>query len=128
MKVTASANSGEAGRAIDGSAESRYTTNKFMEPGMWFQIELDKETPITGLVLDTSTSANDYPRGYEVEVSKDGKEWSQPIAKGDGKNAITEISVNPTPAKFIKITQLGSAPGNFWSIHELRVLADSKKQ
>ncbi|MEK7953000.1 DUF7133 domain-containing protein [Luteolibacter soli] len=127
LKVTASHNGGEANRAIDGSAESRYTTNKFMEPGMWFQIELDAETPVIGLVLDTSGSANDYPRGYEVTVSKDGQEWSQPVAKGDSKNAITEISLDGTPKKFIRITQLGSAPGNFWSIHELRVLADPKK-
>ncbi|WP_367871319.1 discoidin domain-containing protein [Luteolibacter sp. Populi] len=127
LKVSASANGGEARRAIDGSSESRYSSNKFMEPGMWFQIELDTETPVTGLVLDTSTSANDYPRGYEVAVSKDGREWSQPIAKGNDKKAITEILFNPTLAKFIRITQLGSAPGNFWSIHELQVLADLKK-
>jgi len=127
LKVSASANGGEAKQAIDGSSESRYSSNKFMEPGMWFQIELDAETPVTGLVLDTSNSANDYPRGYEVTISKDGQAWSQPIAKGDQKNAITEILFNPTPAKFIRITQLGSAPGNFWSIHELQVLAESKK-
>ncbi|HEY1123888.1 MAG TPA: discoidin domain-containing protein, partial [Haloferula sp.] len=126
LKVTASHNNGEANRAIDGSAESRYTTGKFMEPGMWFQIELDAETPVSGLVLDTSGSANDYPRGYNVEISKDGQDW-KPLKKGDTKNAITEIAFNPTPMKFIKITQLGSAPGNFWSIHELRVLADPKK-
>lgn len=127
LKVTASANGGEARRAIDGSAESRYSSNKFMEPGMWFQIELDKETPVTGLQLDTRASANDYPRGYEVTVSKDGNEWSQPIAKGDDKGAVTEILFPATPAKFIRIKQLGSAPGNFWSIHELQVFADSKK-
>jgi hypothetical protein len=127
LKVTASHNGGEANRATDGSAESRYTTGKFMEPGMWFQIELDAETPVSGLVLDTSGSANDYPRGYEVAVSKDGQEWSQPVAKGNSKGAITEIALKSTPAKFIKITQLGSAPGNFWSIHELRVLVEPKK-
>jgi hypothetical protein len=98
-----------------------------MEPGMWFQIELEKETSVTGLQLDTRTSPNDYPRGYEVTVSKDGSEWSQPVAKGDGRNAVTEILFAATPAKFIRIKQLGSAPGNFWSIHELQVFADSKK-
>jgi hypothetical protein len=127
LKVTASANGGEANRAIDGKPDSRYTTGKFMEPGMWFQIELEKETPVTGLQLDTLNSVNDYPRGYEDTVSKDGKEWSQPVAKGNGKNPITEIQFSATPAKFIRIMQLGSAPGNFWSIHELQVFADSRK-
>lgn len=128
LKLTASDNNDETNRAIDGSAESRYSTNKFMTPGMWFQIELDKETAVSGLVLDTRTSANDYPRGYEVSVSKDGKEWSQPIAKGpEEKTPITEITFPPTETKFIRITQLGSAQGNFWSIHELQVFEDRKK-
>jgi glucose/arabinose dehydrogenase/mono/diheme cytochrome c family protein len=127
MKVTASINGGEAKNAIDGNGETRYSTNKGMEPGMWFQIELDKETPVTGVILNARPSNDDYPRGYELSVSKDGKEWTT-IAKGpEDKNPVTEILFKATPAKFIKITQLGTATGNHWSIHELQVLEDAKK-
>lgn len=127
LKVTASANSGAANKAIDGSADSRYTSEKFMEPGMWFQIELDEVTPVTGVILDTNNSVNDYPRGYEVSLSTDGTNWSAPVAKGDRKGPVTDVQFPAAPARFIRITQLGKADGNFWSIHELQVLGDSEK-
>ena len=127
MKVSASEKNGDARRAIDGNLDNRYTTGKFMEPGMWFQIELNQETAIAGVILDTAKSKDDYPRGYELTVSKDGKQWRPVTRKTDNKGGITEIHFGPTPAKFIRITQLGSAKGNFWSIHELSILEDSKK-
>ncbi|MDB6079768.1 MAG: coagulation factor 5/8 type domain protein [Akkermansiaceae bacterium] len=127
LKVTANNNGGEAGRAIDGSLESRYTTGKFMAPGMWFQIGLKEATPVIGLVLDSNNSPSDYPRGYEVTVSTDGTTWSQPIATGKGSKAVTEIRFPETTAKFIRITQTGRADGNFWSIHELQVLGKPEK-
>ena len=127
MKLSASDNNGSVGKAIDGNPESRYTSERFMIPGMWLQIELDQESPVTGITLNTAASANDYPRGYEVAVSKDGKEWSQPIAKGRGNSAATEITFDPVSTKFIRITQTGKADGNFWSIHELQVFQQAKK-
>ncbi|MGC4016412.1 MAG: discoidin domain-containing protein [Luteolibacter sp.] len=127
MKLSASVNGGDARKAADGSPDTRYSTGKGMEPGMWFQIELDKETAVLGVTLEFRNSPNDYPRGYEVSVSKDGKQWSPPIVKGEGqKGPIIEIPLKSTPAKFIRITQLGSA-GNHWSIHELQVMEESKK-
>lgn len=128
MKISASENGGEANRAIDGNPESRYTTGKPMTPGMWFQIELDQKTPVSGLNLDTRNSENDYPRGYEIRLSKDGKKWSEPVASGPATKApFLEIGFPPVPTKFIRIIQLGSAPGNFWSIHELEVFEDTGK-
>ena len=79
------------------------------------------------MILDTAKSKDDYPRGYELTVSKDGKQWRPVTRKTDNKGGITEIYFGPIPAKFIRITQLGSAKGNFWSIHELSILEDSKK-
>jgi mono/diheme cytochrome c family protein len=127
MKASASEKNGDARRAIDGDLEGRYTTGKFMEPGMWFQIELNQETSITGVILDSARSKDDYPRGYELAVSKDGKQWTPVTKKTDNKGGVTEIYFNPTRAKFIRITQLGSAKGNFWSIHELSILEESTK-
>lgn len=127
MKVSASVNGGEARMAIDGNRESRYTTGKFMEPGMWFQIELDEDMLISGLSLDTSNSANDFPRGYELSVSADGASWGEPLARSESAQTMTEIQFPATRAKFIRITQLGKAEGNYWSIHELQVFSEPDK-
>jgi len=126
-KLTASHNHGEARLAIDGDSGSRYTTQVVQQPGMWFQIELPHETFITGLKLDTTKSPKDYPRGYRVEVSSNGMTWDKPISPGIGHGPITDIVFAPTKVKFIKITQTGSSPHFFWSIHELQVYGTGEK-
>lgn len=70
-----------------------------------------------------------YPRGYSVQVSTDGTNWSKPVAEGKGSGPHTTISFAPTRAKFIRITETDTptdpAP---WSIRGLRVYeAPAKK-
>ena len=127
-KLTASHHASDVGKAIDGSMGSRWDTGAFQVPGMWLQIELPQVTEIGGLVLDTSGSNGDYPRGYEVRVSNDGQAWGNPIATGKGTNAVTEIQFPATKTKFIKITQTGEVKGLFWSIHELDVLEPASQK
>ena len=127
-KLTASHNATGLANAVDGDASTRYDTKTFQVPGMWLQIELPAATAITGLRLDNSVSAGDYPRGYTVELSADAIEWAKPVATGEGKGGVTEIKFPTAKTQFIRITQTGKTPGTFWSIHELDVLSDSKGQ
>jgi mono/diheme cytochrome c family protein/glucose/arabinose dehydrogenase len=121
-KVTASHNSQSASQAIDGDLRTRFDTSTPQVPGMWFQIELPQETTITGIDLNTSFSPRDYPRGYKVELSADGRTAWKSVASGRGTGWLTEIAFPPADAKFIRITQTGSVSGLFWSIHDLQIL------
>ena len=125
-KLTASHNAASLASAVDGNGTTRFDTRKIQEPGMWVQIELPAETALTGVRLDASGSNNDYPRGYKLEVSADGQAWGKPIATGQGKTAVTEITFPTTKAKFLRLTQTGSSPGNFWSIHELDLFSEGQ--
>ena len=107
--------------------KTRWDTKTSQAPGQWFEIELPAETEVAGLRLDAAKSGNDYPRGYKVELSADGKTWSKPVAEGKGSGAITDIPFAPAKARFIRITQTGAVQGKFWSIHELSVLKSSGK-
>lgn len=120
--ITASHKPNDVGAAIDGKAETRYTTGKPQVPGMWFQIELPQEASLVGVQLDSAKSANDYPRGYTLELSTDGQTWKQ-VSAGKGIPGVTDIKFPATKAKFVKITQTGSVAGLFWSIHELEIFA-----
>lgn len=108
---------------MDGNPATRYESKADQAPGMWFQIELLAETMIAGLALDTAKSPGDYPRGYKVELSDDGQAWRKPVATGKGTSLLTDITFAPQKARFIRITQTGSAGGQFWSIHELQIFA-----
>jgi mono/diheme cytochrome c family protein len=64
-----------------------------------------------------------YPRAYKVQVSLDGKTWSEPVAEGHGTGPATTIAFAPVRAKFIRVTQTASEGGNTppWSISHLKL-------
>jgi hypothetical protein len=63
-----------------------------------------------------------YPRGYSVQVSTDGTNWSKPVAQGKGEGAHTTITFAPTRAKFVRITETETpADPAAWSIRGLRI-------
>jgi mono/diheme cytochrome c family protein len=69
------------------------------------------------------------PRSYKVEVSMDGTNWGTPVAQGEGKGLSTVIAFAPVRAKYVRITQTGTAePPVNWSIQRLRLfeLAEGK--
>ena len=121
-KAQASHNQGNVRNAFNGNLSNRWDTGTPQSPGMWFQVELPQVRKIQGIHLDTTGSNRDMPVGYEVRVSLDGKKWSGIIKKGlGGSKLITEIDFKPIEAKFIKITQTGTKPGLFWSIHDMKI-------
>jgi hypothetical protein len=125
-KVSASHNDAGAKLAIDGNVETRWDTHGEQVPNQWYQVELPEQTVIVAVRLDQGKSANDYPRGYKLEVSDDGQKWKR-IAQGKGLPGVTEISFAPVKTKFVKITQTGSQKGTYWSIHELSLMQPSSK-
>jgi len=120
-KVSASHNAQTAPKAIDGNMETRYETARGQVPGMWFQIELPEAATVSGLRLDAGNSFQDFPRGYKVELSDDGRTWGPPVATGKGDSPVTDILFPPSKGRFIRITQTGSTEGLYWSIHELNI-------
>jgi hypothetical protein len=59
-----------------------------------------------------------------VQVSTDGTTWSAPVAQGAGETPTTVITFAPVTAKFVRITQTGTARnGEQWAIQQVEVLA-----
>jgi mono/diheme cytochrome c family protein len=62
-----------------------------------------------------------YPLAYRVQVSKDGKSWAT-VGEGKGSIATSIVTFRPVEAKFIRVTQTGSAPDALpWSVLNFRV-------
>ncbi len=121
-KLSASHGLDKVGSAIDGQSGSRWDTGRVQNPGMWFKVELPEPMRVLSLVLDTRGSNDDYPRGYLVHVSNDGKDWGEVVAKGRGSSPIEELELSiEDPCRFIRITQTGKSPNKYWSIHELSI-------
>jgi len=121
-KLTSNHSAGALGLAIDGKADTRWSTAKSMSGGEWLAVELPDPATIQSLTLDSKKSPYDMPRRYAVHLSNDGKDWGSPVAQGRGIKGSMTIKVSSSkPTKFVRITQLGRTTKNHWSIHELNI-------
>lgn len=123
LKVTVSRNAADIPKMLDGKRDTRWTTGGPQRAGDWMCVELPEEKEITRLVLDAAGSGKDFPYGYNVHVSRDGKDWGVPVAFGHGDKALTAIYPLPRKARFVKVTLTESDNTYFWSIHALEVFA-----
>ncbi len=119
--------SGGEEMAFDRNINTRWSSNRPMEPGMYYILDIGGEEEISQLIWDFRLSPGDYPRGCRVEVSLDKVNW-QKVAELNAEEVekrqwegVLGIGFERVKARYIKITQLGSHPVLFWSIHEIYV-------
>ena len=120
---SASHNPDKCQSAFDGDAGSRWDTGTEQRPGMWFAFDMKRERELSAITLHTEKSPDDYPREYSVQVSSDGKDWQELVAKRSGSGVVTDIIVPPTKARHVRVEQHGRSRGKYWSIHQLEVFA-----
>ncbi|WP_309708913.1 discoidin domain-containing protein [Armatimonas sp.] len=120
--ATGSSSSG-LGNAMDGKLGTCWTTGAVQAVALqqYFQVDMKSLKTFERISLDSVASPGDFPRGYEVFVSTDGVSWGSSIASGNGFIPVTSITFLPQTARYIRVNQTGSAPGNSWSIYEFNV-------
>lgn len=119
--ASASVHPDDAIKALDGDGNTRWSTNGQQSPGQWFSLDMKSPQTFSTLVLTTQAD-RDSPRGYEVYTSMDGQNWGAPIAKGEGTPGVTTIAFSRVTARYVKITQTGTAQDVYWSINVLDVV------
>jgi F5/8 type C domain len=130
-KVTSSHNTNSTSqnpsKAIDGDSATRWSTGTFQVPSpiQWYKIDMLATRSFNEIELNAGTSVNDYPRGYVVEVSNDDVSWTNVNATGTGtpSNPSLKLTFGVKKARYVRITQTGSSPTYYWSIHELNIKA-----
>jgi hypothetical protein len=82
--------------------------------------------------LDIGGYVADFPRTLRIETSLDGVSWEERWAGSGGAAALAGALLDsrliplffefePHPARYIRMTQLGSDPVFYWTIAELKV-------
>jgi len=122
---SASCNGWAAPLAMDGKSSTRWDTGRPMHAGDWFAIDLGRERKVKQVTLDAGASKNDYPRGYKVYVSSDGRNWGKHVLEGRGKQARTVLRFKkPLRCCYVRIVLTARHDRHHWSIHELKVEAE----
>jgi F5/8 type C domain len=81
-KLSASSDANNLAKAIDGDPLSRWATRTPQAAGQFFQVDMGKLNSFDRILLDPANNPDDYPRSYQVLVSKDGSTWTGPVAIG----------------------------------------------
>jgi hypothetical protein len=138
-KVTASHNPSAAPGAL---TFTTWNTQAPQQPGMWFQVELPEAVRLTEIQFEspgpggrgggggrgrgvqgaTVPGANDQGAGGQGANVPGANDQSARGAEGEGSGSSTTITFTPVQAKFVRITQTGTAePPAPWSIQRLRL-------
>jgi mono/diheme cytochrome c family protein len=130
-----------------------WTTGEAQRPGMWYQVELPSEVTLSEIEFASpgqrpprpapgargaSSGAPrrqgppplrmTSPREYQVQVSLDGTNWSAPVARGESASEYTIIPFEPVRARFVRITQTGTAADDAaWSMRELQLYGSTTR-
>lgn len=139
--ATAEQNSKAAGDAIDNNRATGWQTGRPQATGTWFLVDLGRVETVCKIRFDLDEHNGDYPRGYKIDISTDGKLWQKVLEMGDmGGNLFWEGShpwmlvkedfftaaFPPTEARYVKMTLTASDPRYDWSIAELQMFGPKK--
>ena len=113
----------EAKKAFDGNNDTFWHTEYWgTEPRCPHTLVVDmlKTYRVTAFTYLSRQDGNQngMVKGYEVYLSLDGKEWGEPVAKGEFKNT-TALQVAPltttTSGRYLKFVALSEINGNAWT-------------
>jgi mono/diheme cytochrome c family protein len=118
-KMTAS-HTGETRKGSTASPKAAFnfegwTTGVTQKAGMWYQIELPAPAKVSEIQFKSPPirrggregappPIQTSPRGFDVETSLDGRHWTKVISNREGTGSMTTIRLEPTEAKFIRMT------------------------
>ncbi len=120
--VEASAHSEYQGFAVDGDPDTRWDSGMAQQPGLTFEIEMDREYSLAGITLDYGEYEDDYPRSLGLYVSSDGKQWERAeLAAGE----FGYYQCDAEKVRYLRLTVEGESTWN-WSICEIKIWIKSE--
>jgi hypothetical protein len=108
-------------RAFDRNGATRWSTGVEQRPGQWFKVDLGSAHSVAR--VGAWFGAGDEPRGMRIEGSLDGTRWEL-LVEERSPAVRWSAPIAPRKLRFVKLVQLGSAPGRWWSIRELFLFSE----
>lgn len=125
----------EAGRVLDGRADTRWHPGAPQAPGQWLELDLGQTERLAGIRLEVGDWVTDWPRGLRVETDPGDGLWREPqglqLARGAlvwgggrvlNRGGVLAARFADQPVRRIRLTQTGGHLAYHWSVARLSVL------
>lgn len=112
-----------AERALDGMANTRFSTGRARMGDEYYQIDFGDTVTVSRVVLNTAAGSGDYTLGYEIRMAdtEGAVAGSAVIIAGNGMQGTTTINFpSPKTGRFLRIDQTETMSG-WWSLTEIDV-------
>ena len=103
-------------QAVDDDLTSRWSS-EFSDP-QWLVIDLGEVTHISRVELSWEAA---YGKSYAIQVSTDGKTWTEVYKTDKGKGGTEELRFSPTDARWVRYYGIKRATPYGHSLWEFRV-------
>ena len=87
-----------AGNAVDGDEGTRWSSAP-SDP-QWISVDLGAATTVSGVGLSWEAA---YAAAYQIQVSPDGRTWTDVYQTTEGGGGTEQIRFKPTPARFVRM-------------------------
>ncbi|MFJ8886727.1 discoidin domain-containing protein [Streptomyces sp. NPDC102402] len=105
--------------AVDGNANTRWSSAA-SDP-QWIRVDLGATTKLSQVVLDWETA---YGKGYRVELSANGSDWSTAYQTTDGDGGTDTLNISGE-ARYVRVYGTARGTGYGFSLWEFKVYGES---
>jgi beta-glucosidase len=107
-----------AANAIDGNLTTRFSSGTAQAAGQDLVINMGSAQAFSELDMEVPNSAGDYARGFQVQVSADGTNWtSAATCAGTGSSEV--VSFPAQTGQYVRVTLTQPVSPSWWSVDEL---------
>ncbi len=105
--------------AFDGKSRTRWAS-RFSDP-QWLMVDLGSERTVARVLISWEYAA---AKKYRIQVSLDGKNWTDAAVKADGAGGIEELKFNPRKARYVRMYGENRLTKGGYSIFEFEVYSE----
>ena len=116
----ASSSADAPAKAIDGNYSTRFSTGEHQAAGLYFEVNMGSAQSFNELKMSSPNSPNDYARGFDVEVSKDGNSWTT-VASCTGTRTPETVSFPDQSEQYVKVVLSAGDSHYWWSVDEFNL-------
>lgn len=109
----------KASLATDGGTGSRWES-EYSDP-QWIYVDLGKEEKVENVILKWEAAC---AKEYELQVSKDAKNWKTVYANKNGKGGTEQIRLEPVTARYVKLVGISRATQFGYSLFEFEIYGE----
>ena len=124
--LTAALRGGSVGLMRDGDLSTRWSTGQVQTPGQSFDIVFNSGArAFNQLILNSENSSNDFARSFQVHALESDGSLGSLIIESTSEFPLVDLRLDESLSTAgIRVTNTGSSPSFWWSIHELEIKND----